>query len=72
MSLIFQYNQYNGKLNRLVYLDNNKAELIHSHGLTTLEGMLYGHHYKKTPFEKLPKVYNHFEVRIKGYLIEVK
>lgn len=62
MSLILHYDQYSGKLIRCYIFDNNKSNLVHTHGLSTLELLLYNHkEYKGTPFEHLPKGYKLFD-----------
>jgi hypothetical protein len=62
MSLIIQYHQKTKDFQRLLFYDNNKSEIIESHGSNALESLVYGA--KKnhgTPFEHLPHCYEEFE-----------
>lgn len=61
MSLIIQLEQKTKEFSRLLYLDNNKSEIIESHGSNFLDSQkcFYNYHKdRKKPFEMLPKNYN--------------
>jgi len=60
MSLILQFHQKTKDLKRIIYLENNIAEIIHSHGITFLDNQreYYNHHKSiQKPFNTLPKNY---------------
>jgi hypothetical protein len=75
MSLVIQLNQRTKQLGRLLYVPNNIAEIIESHGscFLDLQRDYYNHHKSsKKPFNYLPSNYDKLDVEHQIFIYDVE
>ena len=75
MSLVIQLNQKTKKLGRLLYVPNNIAEIIESHGSCFLDCQrdYYSHHKSiKKPFNYLPDNYDKLDVEHQVFIYDIE
>lgn len=74
MSLVLQIHQTTKQPRRLLYIDNNVAEYIESHGISMIDNQryYYSHHKSlKKPFNNLPKDYEKLDLEHQIFVYDV-